>query len=387
MTEQPTKPPITVTHIISGDLWAGAEVQVYNLCKALNKSSNVAATAVVFNPGILHDRLLELGLPVTLADESSTGPLHIARIIANHCRSQGTNIVHTHGFKENVLGILGKELARIPYSVRTVHGNPETVFSVRKPHKWAISQLDIWLGRLRQQATIAVSTQLETSLKKVFPGKVRKIYNFIDLEEIQETRSPRQPAIPRQLTLGLVGRLVPVKRADIFIRTIHLLNIQGYTCKGVIIGSGFLEKDLKQLVKNLGISELINFRGFITPAVREISKLDALIMPSDHEGLPMTVIEAAALGVPVIAHNVGGIPEVIQGWQYGYAVDDHSPEGYSQAIISALEILAKPEERFDSAGTVVRPPGFTDLFTSVAGVKLYQKLYEEVLLSPSEISD
>jgi glycosyltransferase involved in cell wall biosynthesis len=181
--------------------------------------------------------------------------------------------------------------------------------------------------------------------------------------------------------------LVPVKRADIFIRTIHLLNIQGYTCKGVIIGSGFLEKDLKLLAKKLSISELIEFRGFINPAALEMSKLDALIMPSDHEGLPMSLIEAVALGVPVIAHNVGGIPEVIKGWQYGTVVDDHSPEGYSQAVISIFDILEKSDGRFDSEDAEVHPPGFTNLFTSVAGAKLYQKLYKEVLLPPSEISN
>ncbi|MEP1251483.1 glycosyltransferase [Marinobacter sp.] len=134
MTEGNSK--LVVTHIVSGDLWAGAEVQVYNLCRALKASDQITPTAVVFNDGILHDKLKELGMPVSLADESKLGPWAIARSISAHCKEQESEIVHTHGPKENVLGILGKELARAPRSIRTVHGNPETRLSLKRPHKW-----------------------------------------------------------------------------------------------------------------------------------------------------------------------------------------------------------------------------------------------------------
>ncbi|PHR85814.1 MAG: hypothetical protein COA80_20225, partial [Leeuwenhoekiella sp.] len=127
MTEGNSK--LIVTHVISGDLWAGAEVQVYNLCRALKASGQVTPTAVVFNDGILSEKLQELGISISIADEANLGSFAIARSIAAHCKSHGTKIVHTHGFKENVLGILGKDMARVPLSVRTVHGNPETKLS------------------------------------------------------------------------------------------------------------------------------------------------------------------------------------------------------------------------------------------------------------------
>lgn len=167
-------PKLVVTHVISGDLWAGAEVQVYNLCRALQASDEVAPTVVTFNEGILYNKLSELGIPVSLADETKLGPLAIARSIAAHCREQGTKIVHTHGFKENVLGILGKELARVQISVRTVHGNPETAFSLKHPHKWLVQKLDTFLGHTRQHAVIAVSTQLEETLKRMFLERYTK---------------------------------------------------------------------------------------------------------------------------------------------------------------------------------------------------------------------
>ncbi|WP_273208551.1 glycosyltransferase [Marinobacter subterrani] len=371
---------ITVTHIVSGDLWAGAEVQVFNLCHALAASDEVAVTAVIFNPGILHDKLLDLGLPVTLANETNTGAFAIAKTIAVHCKAQGTDIVHTHGFKENVLGILGKELAGVRYSVRTVHGNPEHEFNIRKPHKWLKSRLDIWLGRLRQQAVIAVSSQLEQALKSTFPGKVHKIFNFVNVEEIQRTWPHEiKNSQKHEIVLGIVGRLVPVKRVDLFIKAIAMLKEKGYDCRGAIIGDGPLEEQLKNLAFELGISDRISFKGFVNPALKEIRNLDALVMPSDHEGLPMTLLEAVALGIPVFAHNVGGIPEVLDTWEYGMLIDDQSPKAYAGSIISTL--LKKTSSNTPS-GPPVRasiPTNFLNLFSSQKNATKYIELYTRIL--------
>jgi glycosyltransferase involved in cell wall biosynthesis len=340
---------LVVTHVVSGDLWAGAETQVYNLCKALKASGQVAPTAVVFNEGILLNMLKGLEIPVTLANEKSLGPLAIARLIATHCRDHGSRIVHTHGFKENVLGVIGKELAGVPRSIRTVHGNPETTFSPRQPHKWLISRLDILLGRFRQQAVIAVSTQLEGKLENLFPGKVHKIFNFVDVDDIRKQWPVLKKKAGAEPRIGIVGRLVPVKRVDLFIRTIALLNQQGFTCIGIIIGSGPLEKNLRQLSEDLKISHRIDFKGFVNPSLAELRKLDVLLMTSDHEGLPMTLLEALALEIPVVAHQVGGIPEVLEDGKSGWLVGTHSEHGYA----SVASGLLRPDRDNDIRKRVV----------------------------------
>jgi glycosyltransferase involved in cell wall biosynthesis len=335
MTEGNSKP--VVTQIVSGDLWAGAEVQVYNLCRALKASDQITPTAIVFNDGILFQELQKLGISTSLADEKTSGPLAIARSIAAHCKAHGTKIVHTHGFKENVLGILGKELARVPFSVRTVHGNPETKLSLTQPHKWLISKLDIALGRLRQQAVIAVSTQLEETLQKLFPGKVHKIFNFVDVDDIRKQwplENRPDDSVPR---VGIVGRLVPVKRVDLFLRTIALLKQQGCECVGVIIGCGPLEAQLKDLTTELGIGDRIEFKGFVNPALKELRQLDVLLMTSDHEGLPMALLESMSLGIDIVAHNVGGIPEVLDYGNAGVLIKDHTPSGYAQGVTTFLK--------------------------------------------------
>lgn len=367
----PTKVTV-VTHVVSGDLWAGAEVQVYSLCRALMDSPHLQLTAVVFNEGVLSQNLRELGLEVEVADEARHSALKMVKIIRDHCRRHNTTVLHTHGFKENILGILGKDLAGVPYSVRTVHGNPEVEISFKSPHKWLVRQLDLLLGRLRQQTIVAVSSQLETALGRVFPGKVRKIFNFVDVDGIREQWPKRPSTGGENFRIGIVGRLMPVKRIDLFIRTIALLNEQGLKCVGVVIGSGPVEQRMRALALTLGINGRIEFKGFINPAFGELRTLDALLMTSDHEGLPMTLLEALAMEIPVIAHRVGGIPEVLADGECGWLVDEQTPEAYAkttaQALRSRTELGKKTEKGLLHALTT---------FGVRANTSKYEELYTQ----------
>lgn len=372
--------PGVVTHVISGDLWAGAEVQVYSLCRALQSTNEIRLTAIVFNEGILSEKLRDLGIPVELADESRLNALQMLGVIRDHCRRYQTQLLHTHGFKENILGIAGKELAHVPYSLRTVHGNPESAFKLTSPHKWLIQQLDLLLGRFRQQAVVAVSTQLEARLIPLFPGKVHKIFNFVDVETIRDQwpRSVGQTGEPTRL--GIIGRLAPVKRVDLFIKTIALLNQRGENCRGIIIGTGPLERELHELAERLGVRTQIEFKGFVNPAFKELRTLDALLMTSDHEGLPLTLLEALSLEIPVIGHRVGGIPEVLDQGACGWLVDEQTPEAYASVTSMALNSreeralksrrgLAHAKDNFGTRSNTEKYKGLYNRYTGLSEVE------------------
>lgn len=370
MSETPVE-PVVVTHIISGDLWAGAEVQVFNLCKGLLKTHAVKPTAVVFNEGLLSERLRELGVEVDIADERRLGPFGIIHAIWAHCRRYRSQVVHTHGFKENILGILAKDLARVPRSIRTVHGNPETTFRVHQIHKRMIHKLDMLLGRFRQDYIVAVSTQLEERLKALFPGKVVKIFNFIDVDALRTEWPKTTKPEGGPWTIGIVGRLVQVKRVDLFLETLALLQVKGTPVKGVIIGEGPLETALRDQSRALGLSKLAKFAGFVDPVYREFCKLDVLMMPSEHEGMPMTLIEALALEIPVVGHDVGGITELLHGGRCGALVPSQSAEAYADSIAKILACLEQ------NSGTVKAGLAHVRNFYGILeNSSKYLKLYE-----------
>ncbi|WP_041598609.1 glycosyltransferase family 4 protein [Hahella chejuensis] len=370
------KTPPHITHIASGDIWAGAEKQLYELCKALIATNQVEVSAIVFNEGVLACKLKDLGITVTVAPESQ---LSFTRLISQtrlHLLSQKTDLIHTHGFKENIIGSFARIASNTGKSVTTIHGNQETQLSWAKPHKAAIHYLDRLLTKFYQNRVIAVSTQLEQSLRALYSAKVIKISNFINSTEIQKLQREEIKQQTNLYTIGFVGRLVSVKRIDLFIKAIKLLtqHLPELNIKAKIIGDGPLRSTAEKLVADEALQSIIEFTGFIDPSTLEIGKLDILLMPSDHEGLPMTLLEALALHVPIVAHDVGGIPEVLDHGKAGVLVANHSEQGYANAL---AELVSEPEQL-----SSIAEHGYSHLiknFDASATIPKYLKLYFELI--------
>jgi len=335
---------LVVTHIVSGDIWAGAEAQAFQLISGLHTNDVIKPTAVVFNPGVLYDKLTALGIDVTLADESALSPLGQLKTIRKHLRQHPTDILHTHGHKENVLGTASKYLIGVKHSVLTVHGSPEFQLSWRTPKKKLTQLLNHALTGFCHNAVVAVSQHLKTLLEPRYPNKTIVIRNFIDIDDIPT--NPPEQSDGRQGTDGrfrisLVGRCVTVKRIDLFIDTIaklrtdHMLEVEGRVC-----GDGPLLEAMKQYAKTKDVAQFIHFQGFVENMEPEWTSMDTLLMPSDHEGLPMTLLEALLRKVPVVAHNAGGIPEVLDHGNSGVLVDNHSAMGYADKL---AQLIKQPE--------------------------------------------
>jgi glycosyltransferase involved in cell wall biosynthesis len=335
---------LVVTHIVSGDLWAGAEAQAFQLISGLQANRVIKPTVVVFNTGVLFDKLTDLGIDVTLADEASLSPLGQIKTVRKHLRQHSTDILHTHGFKENVLGTASRYLSGVRYSVQTVHGSPESQPTWHAPRKKLPLILDRVITRFCQDAVVAVSQHLKTVLEPQYPNKTVVIRNFIDTDEIP-TAARKHPDDQQEsdttYRITLVGRCVPVKRIDLFIDTIaSLRNDHKLEVKGSICGNGPLLETMKQYAESKGVEQYIHFRGFVHDMEPEWASMDALIMPSDHEGLPMTLLEALLRKVPVAAHNAGGIPEVLDHGNSGLLVDNHSATGYADKL---SQLIKQPE--------------------------------------------
>jgi len=375
MTSDTPKP--VVTHIVSGDLWAGAEAQVFQLIHRLSDSKNITLSVIVFNAGELYRRLSDLGVSVEVTDEKVAGPLAQINAIRKHLIRHRTQIVHTHGFKENILGTIAQYLSGVPKSLRTVHGSPE-IQSQRQPFKKRIITLiDNLAGRFGQNTLVAVSSELYKQLSQEFPGKTKVILNFIDTAGIESLNHTSKKKVD-SFVLGLVGRLVPVKRVDLFLETISVLREQHHKpVKGVIVGSGPLLEELRGRAKSLGLAEHVEFTGFSNNVHTEMLALDALLMPSDHEGLPMTLLEALALRVPAIGHKAGGIPEVLNEGSCGLLVAHHTPEGYADAVMKLMRM-----DDFEIDQMTQR--GFTHLtsnFDSRKNSEKYESLYRQLVNS------
>jgi glycosyltransferase involved in cell wall biosynthesis len=331
LDEIPT-PAMKILHIASGDLWAGAECQLFTLLTALRASSDITVTAAILNPGTLANKLQAAGIETLVLDENQQNPMRILWQLQDFIKTQRPDVMHTHRHKENILGGILARYNRLP-SVRTQHGSSEHQHNSSNPRQRLLHQADYLVGRLLQYKLVAVSDALASEMQTKYPAaQLTVIYNGIN--------TATQSAAPlthfqRPLQIGIVGRLAPVKRVDIFLETIRCLltdTMPTGTPQFYVIGDGPLLGDLKQQASDLGIEAHVSFEGHIDDAEQRIARLDLLVICSDHEGLPMVALEAMKHQTLILTHAIGGLPTLLGEGSYGYLASAQTPESFREAI-------------------------------------------------------
>ena len=327
---------IRVTHIASGDLWAGAEAQLYTLVKSLNRLPDIKCSVILLNHGMLEQKLKQLGIEVQILDETKLNGWQIYRRLIQIFKKTRTQVIHTHRQKENILGsFAGLFAGRIP-SLRTQHGAAEHSPAWYHLAKHLVLFLDWFSGRYIQNKIIAVSEPLEQLLASSFPAnKISVITNGIDIEILPKTLDRKKPDT---IKIGLIGRLTQVKRVDLFLQA-AVLTRQQCPEKDIsfhVYGDGPLMADMQKLAGSLSLEDIVHFEGHRDDILQQMLSLDVLVMPSDHEGLPMTLLEAMVLHTPIVAHAVGGIPNLLDEGSCGLLIENHTAQGYNDGILKLL---------------------------------------------------
>lgn len=358
----PADKNLRVLHVISGDLWAGAEVQAYTLLSQLH--SHCHLKVILMNPGRLHEECRALGIDVDVFDENQFNGLQLVRRLYQAICAFRPDIIHTHRQKENILGTLAGRLAGCKCSVRTSHGAPE--FESKGVRKLRV-KLDQWIGRHWQATVIAVSDDLAKQLERIYPTHhIAVIHNGIN-ESLLAAQAGPSPFEAGLLHIGIIGRLEPVKRVDLFLEAIPLIlnKAAASDFRFHVIGDGKRRAELEAKAQALGIRDHVTFHGHRSDIPSCLAGLDVLVMCSDHEGTPMVALESLALGTPVVAHNVGGLTEILSG-QPALLVDDHSAQGYANAVTAVVPSLGRL--------SVALEKRYTARQNAEATLALYQRL-------------
>lgn len=327
-----------VLHIASGDLWAGAEVQLFTLVKSLQNYHNIPVSVVLLNHGMLENKLLENKINVIVLDESRLSGLQILIKLIQVLQEQRPDVVHTHRIKENILGSVAAFFFNDMISMRTAHGAPEHYAKWWQLPKRLIKLLDLFAGRYLQKRIFAVSDDLAKILVSSYGiKKITVIENGVDIDEIRSHKI-NHVQYPDNRTskykVGLAGRLTTVKRVDIFIKTADYLKKSHPEIDTTfhIYGDGPLRDELEALSTRLNTIGTVYFEGHCANIHQKLQDLDVLLITSDHEGLPMILLESMTLQIPVIAHSVGGIPKVLDYGSCGILVEDNNASSYGNAI-------------------------------------------------------
>jgi glycosyltransferase involved in cell wall biosynthesis len=177
-------------------------------------------------------------------------------------------------------------------------------------------------------------------------SKIRIIPNGIDLSRFQEPRDKNQLRDALGLPVGVplvgtIGRLVEVKRQDVLLRGFAKLRERASDAHLVVVGDGPLMAPLLELGEELGIAPYTHWVGYQTNPENYLQALDVFALTSCSEGMPQTVMEAAAAGIPIIASRVGGLPEIIEHGRGGLLF----PSGDDAALAAGLWQLLSDKDQ------------------------------------------
>lgn len=361
-----------ILHLASGDRWAGAEAQLHTLLSTLQRQGEWEVEAVLLNDLEPARRLRQSGIAVTVLPEEELSFAGLLRALLDQVRQRPPALIHTHRQKENLLGALVARRHGLP-SLRTVHGASEhPPRGLAQLHRRALRSLDRWLGCHLQQRVIAVSEPLRQQLEGSFPrSRLVTIPNGVDLDAVRRSATPPAALGPGR-HIGLAGRLDPVKRVDLFLDMAALLTAeQDRDWHFHVFGGGALAPALQDRARELGLEDRLTFHGHRQDITACLAALDALVLCSDHEGLPMTVLEALAVGTPVLAHAVGGLTAVLEGGHGGLLVQDHSARGYAEGL---QQLLALDRHALIHAGQQRLERSYSATANAAAVSALYRQL-------------
>ena len=332
---------VRVAHLITGDLWAGAEVQVAHLLSGLAECRELKLGAVLFADGRLAQELRENGIWVSVLREKDLGALRLVRALGRVLRRHEVEVLHTHGYKESILGAVAGRWAGVRRYVKTEHGRVEPSRAWDGMKMSVYRRVDQWVARRASDRVIAVSLDLYRHLTTCLPeGRVVLIRNGVDPRRIVVGVSPAE--VRRRLGIGedaplfgTVGRLVPVKGLAYFLEAARGLLEVLPEARFLVVGDGPLRPELERRARELGIARAVKFSGFRADVLDIVNALDVFVMPSIHEGLPMALLEATALGKPIVASAVGGIPEVLDDLR-GWLVPPRDVPALTRACLTAV---------------------------------------------------
>ncbi len=327
-----------VLHIIDSLHLGGAQEVLLNLatCGSARFRHEVAT---MHGHGIYWDRLRQAGVKVHSLSPHKLLPLYLASI-PWRLLADSPDILHCHLIPSNIIAKPLGALLGVPVVINHDHTN-----DTRRADSRLLLALDRLSNRFASHI-VAVSASCRDFLitrESIPASDVTLVPNAIDLRRFSPAAARRDQA---RIELGLptsarvvagVGRLNSQKNFALFLDIAAQLAPRFPDLHFLLAGDGPEEKMLREKAAALGISDRVTFSGYVADTRLVYLVADVLLMPSRYEGLPMTLLEAMAMGLPVVASQLDGIAEVIGDGREGFLVPSDDASLFVERTVALLQ--------------------------------------------------
>ena len=293
-------------------------------------------------------------------------------------RRRHFDLVHTHNSKAGFVGRLAARQAGVPVVIHTVHGFAfhDAESAVRRA---LFRSLERRAAKWCDGLIFISKPLLDWAEREEIGRRVPKavIYSGIDVESFQSAAGAdfrhSLGIAPETLVVGMISKLWEGKGHDVlFLAWKEVLKSLQTTPPPLllVVGEGYLESGLRKQVAKLGLESTVIFTGFQSNVPEVMAATDVTVLPRLFEGMGRVVLEGMAAGKPVIASNVGGIPDLIRHGENGLLVQPGSPHALKVAL---LEVISKPHLRAKLAAGA--RAGFRPEFSAVYMVEHIHQFY------------
>lgn len=337
---------VSVCHLRSSHSLYGPERQLLYLATSMPLYGFETGICVLYRQGKGRPRkhllLLEASRRGVWAHQiDDEGWWSLARLIQSMVRilRQGNfSLVNSHGYKSNFVAFWSARVCGIP-AIATVRLHTETDTRLKLYKMFDL----VLLRHFSHVITVSDHLRKQMILAGIAPTKVSTVHNGVDVQAVASRALTEDDDANRlmwcqanSVTISIVGRLTLQKDHATFLRAARLVIQAVPDVRFLVIGDGPLRDQLEQLSRALGIDEHVTFLGYRQDVLSLMARSDVLVLSSVQEGLPNVILEALALGKPVVATHVGGVPEVIRSGETGVIVPPEDPRGLADAICWVL---------------------------------------------------
>lgn len=290
------------------------------------------------------------------------------------------DLIHSHAERADVLNLVMHFLHPAhPIAVRTMHTDQQwqrspwlgaTLTSLVFP--WAFgAEVSISNATLEVLAKRPLARMLRKKSQVIYNGIESALLTYVPSRRtIQEVLDGIPPGVPY---IGIVGRLTRQKGHCHFLDAARIV-LQEVPAAFIVVGSGDLDAQLRRYARELGIDNAVHFVGSRSDVPEIMSHLDVLVSASLWEGLPTVLLEAMALGVPVVATDVSGSREIVRTGATGQLVPVGDPARLAQAILAVIRNPGRTAGMAENAALVARD------YTVQDAARRYSDLYRRAVL-------
>ena len=368
---------LNIVHLIPNLGIGGAENVVLNLFRHIDKQKFTIKilywenrNELAANQSINSDQIIRIKLDRVVSWNSI---LIIARLL----REYRADLIHTHFIDADLIGLIAAKLTKIP-NIISIHSYP---FPRKRSHCLRYGILSALSGRI-----LCVSKAVQKhflSVCRANSEKVACVYNGIDLNKFSIAMVRQSPAALKEslgieknrIIIGNVSRLVSGKGHRCLLKAfagVHKINPQSVL---LIVGGGYLHKELVKLSQDLKIHENVVFTGPRSDIAELLNIMDIFIFPAVNEAFGLCTIEAMAMKKPIVAANHSAMHELIENNINGILVDPQDPNAISEAVI---QLLKSPEIR-EKISIAARAK--VDEFSLEKMIAKTESIYESVIKS------